>query len=362
MEIYCVGGSIRDILLDLPVHDNDYVVIGSNHTEMINQRFTVVGSGFPVYLHPITGDEYALGRTETKIGVGYTGFATETENVTLQDDLSRRDLCCNALAVRVEDWDKFIETKDESLVIDYFGGIGDLKTGVLRHINEDFALDPVRILRVSRFSARYGFDVHPDTIELMSQIVPELSTVPQERIWAEFEKGLNEKDPVKMFTVLVECGALNEDGPLAPYAHCDALTLNRVAKCAGDLTTRFVFVSKGFVLSDYERCRIPTELTLVSYMFNSFKQSLMDYKHYSKEERLNVLDKMRAFSRPWLLDKCLYALSFCGQYIKVMETINKIRLDVETTKAVPAAEIAATAKNGKEIKEKIFAARIAVMK
>lgn len=199
-QIYLVGGAVRDKLLGLPVQDRDWLVVGSSPDELMAQGFLPVGRDFPVFLHPKTHEEYALARTERKISKGYAGFAFDTSSqVSLEDDLSRRDLTINAMA----------EDRSGSL-IDPFGGQKDLQNKILRHVSPAFAEDPVRILRTARFAARYGFQVAPETMCLMKSMVEngEVSALVPERVWQEISRGLMEKTPSKMFAVLKECGAL----------------------------------------------------------------------------------------------------------------------------------------------------------
>ena len=200
-QIYLVGGAVRDKLLGLPVQDRDWVVVGATAAELLAQGFLPVGRDFPVFLHPTTHEEYALARTERKIAKGYAGFAFDTsQTVTLEDDLSRRDLTINAMA-------------EDSLgnIIDPFGGRKDLQNKILRHISPAFCEDPVRILRTARFAARYGFQVAPETQALMKTMVAngEVASLVPERVWQEISRGLMEKTPSKMFAVLKECGALS---------------------------------------------------------------------------------------------------------------------------------------------------------
>ncbi|MGJ8663659.1 MAG: multifunctional CCA addition/repair protein, partial [Marinicella sp.] len=202
-EIYLVGGAVRDQLLGLPIKDHDYVVVGSSPEEMLAQGFLPVGKDFPVFLHPESKDEYALARTERKTAVGYHGFTFNTDTaVTLEDDLLRRDLTINAMA-KNEDGD----------LIDPFGGLDDLKAGVLRHVSPAFAEDPVRVLRVAKFMSRYqhlGFKVHPQTLELMKQLVTagEIESLVPERVWQEIKSSLNQSTPSAFFQTLRDCGAL----------------------------------------------------------------------------------------------------------------------------------------------------------
>lgn len=199
MRVYCVGGAVRDELLGLPVQDRDYVVVGSTPEEMERLGFKPVGKDFPVFLHPETHEEYALARTERKTGRGYKGFTVyASPEVTLEEDLARRDLTINAIA------------KDEQgNVIDPFGGVADLKAGILRHIGPAFVEDPVRILRVARFAARFDFQVAPETMALMKGMVEggEVDHLIPERVWQEIARGLMEKKPSRLFHVLRQCGA-----------------------------------------------------------------------------------------------------------------------------------------------------------
>lgn len=203
MEIYLVGGAVRDKRLGLPVTDRDYVVVGATPEEMVARGFKPVGADFPVFLHPETREEYALARTERKHGRGYKGFVVHAApDVTLEDDLRRRDLTINAMA----------ETLDGRLV-DPFAGAADLERRVLRHVSPAFAEDPVRILRVARFAARFaprGFRVAEETLALMRAMVDsgEVDHLVPERVWAELERALGEDRPSRFFEVLRACGAL----------------------------------------------------------------------------------------------------------------------------------------------------------
>jgi tRNA nucleotidyltransferase (CCA-adding enzyme) len=201
MESYMVGGAVRDALQDLPVIDRDWVVVGATPADMIALGFKPVGVDFPVFLHPETHEEYALARTERKVAPGYRGFTFHAApDVTLEDDLARRDLTINAIA----------QAADGTL-IDPWGGQRDLASRLLRHVSPAFAEDPVRILRVARFAARFnGFSVAPETMALMREMVAsgEVDALVPERVWQELARGLMEKLPSRMFEVLRDCGAL----------------------------------------------------------------------------------------------------------------------------------------------------------
>ncbi len=203
MKTYLVGGAIRDERLGRPVKDRDWVVVGATPEQMIAAGFKPVGKDFPVFLHPETHEEYALARTERKSGRGYHGFVFNTDvDVTLEQDLARRDLTINAIA-----------RDADGQYIDPFGGLDDLEQGILRHVSGAFAEDPLRVLRVARFAARYhhiGFSVADETLALMSHCVEagELDHLVAERVWQEIDAALNENDPQLFLQVLRACGAL----------------------------------------------------------------------------------------------------------------------------------------------------------
>ncbi len=236
MKKYLVGGAVRDKLLGRPVHERDWVVVGSSPEEMIAQGFTPVGKAFPVFLHPKTKEEYALARTERKTAPGYHGFTFHTaKNVTLKEDLARRDLTINALA-----------ENEDGQIIDYYGGLDDLQHKRLRHITPAFSEDPVRVLRVARFAARYttlGFEVAPETLILMHQmgLEKELSYLVAERVWAEWEKALTEATPSVFFRILQKANVLEFIFPTFEILATEIVLekLDIVAAKEQDITLRF---------------------------------------------------------------------------------------------------------------------------
>lgn len=201
MKTYIVGGAVRDELLGLPVKDRDHVVVGATPEQMVALGYKPVGKDFPVFLHPQTHEEYALARTERKTGKGYKGFQVyAAPEVTLEEDLARRDLTINAIA-----------KDDAGALTDPYNGLVDIESKTLRHVSAAFAEDPVRILRAARFAARFTeFHVAPETMNLMRQMVEagEVDALVSERVWQELAKGLMENKPSRMFEVLRECGAL----------------------------------------------------------------------------------------------------------------------------------------------------------
>ncbi|WP_404364829.1 multifunctional CCA tRNA nucleotidyl transferase/2'3'-cyclic phosphodiesterase/2'nucleotidase/phosphatase [Marinobacter sp.] len=203
MEIYLVGGAVRDALLGREVKDRDWVVVGATPEEMLRRGYRQVGADFPVFIHPETGEEYALARTERKQGHGYHGFTVySAPDVTLEDDLQRRDLTINAMA-----------RDTEGNLVDPFNGRRDLEAKTLRHVSEAFAEDPLRVLRTARFAARFaplGFSVADETMALMKQMVAdgELDHLVPERVWQEMQRALTERAPTVFFDVLNSCNAL----------------------------------------------------------------------------------------------------------------------------------------------------------
>ena len=295
MQIYMVGGAVRDKLLGRPVNDYDWVVVGATPEQMLALGYLPVGRDFPVFLHPDTREEYALARTERKSGRGYRGFVVQSSpDVTLEEDLARRDLTINAIAVGAD-------PSSATGHFDPYGGERDLQDRVLRHVTDSFREDPVRILRVARFAARFtDFTVAPETMQLMREMVAhgEADHLVAERVWQELARGLMEERPSRMFDVLRECGALKVvlpevdrlwGVPQRPEYHPEVdtgvhlmMVLDMAARLATTLTVRFACLvhdlGKGTTPADMlprhigheqrsakllkglcERLRVPTE-------------------------------------------------------------------------------------------------------
>lgn len=221
MQIYLVGGAVRDRLLKRHIKDKDFVVVGATVVEMIDAGFQQVGADFPVFLHPTSHEEYALARTERKQGSGYKGFSVHASpDVSLEDDLRRRDLTINAMAIEVTSLTD--DTPIDGQVIDYYGGLQDLKSKTLRHVSSAFSEDPLRVLRTVRFYSRYydlGFTIADDTLTLMRQLVDtgELAHLSAERIWQESSRATMQLSPQVYWQKLFEIGALTEY--FAPLHH-----------------------------------------------------------------------------------------------------------------------------------------------
>jgi tRNA nucleotidyltransferase (CCA-adding enzyme) len=282
VKAYLVGGAVRDELLGLPVKERDYVVVGATPEEMVRLGFKPVGKDFPVFLHPTTHDEYALARTERKSGRGYKGFTVyASPEVTLEEDLRRRDLTINAMA-----------KAEDGPLIDPFGGKKDLEAGVLRHVSEAFAEDPVRILRVARFAARFGFSVHDTTLALMRRMVEsgEADYLVPERVWQEFSRGLAERHPERMFELLQRAGLLAKAFPEIK-AWPERFT--------GSLPVRFTVLAWPLEEKDLralcERLRAPAEVRDLALAAVRSKDGL---KKSTPEALLGVLRGADAFRRP----------------------------------------------------------------
>jgi tRNA nucleotidyltransferase (CCA-adding enzyme) len=256
MQAYVVGGAVRDELLGLPVQDHDWVVVGATPEQMVAQGFRPVGKDFPVFLHPETQEEYALARTERKTAPGYHGFVFHTSpDVKLEDDLVRRDLTINAMA-RAED----------GSIVDPYGGRRDLQDRVFRHVSDAFAEDPVRILRLARFAARFpDFRVAESTNALMRRMVEdgEADALVPERVWQELSRGLMEQKPSRMFDVLRDCGALARILPELDAGAAGMAAIDRAAGRGLALPVRLAVLLHDLapqVIADLsKRLRVPTD-------------------------------------------------------------------------------------------------------
>jgi tRNA nucleotidyltransferase (CCA-adding enzyme) len=307
MKVYQVGGSVRDELLGLPVQDRDWVVVGADPQEMARRGFRPVGADFPVFLHPETHEEYALARTERKTGPGYKGFAFHAApDVTLEQDLARRDLTINAMA-RAED----------GTLIDPYGGKADLEARVLRHVGEAFAEDPVRILRVARFAARFGFAVAPATMALMRRMVTagEADALVPERVWQELARGLMEKSPSRMLAVLRECGAFARvlpeldrsfDRPDVPERL--AARLEHAATRGYPLAVRYALLVLDLAAAEADalaaRVNAPGDCRELAALAMR-ERELAESRSLDAESTLALLERADAFRRPERLERLI---------------------------------------------------------
>ena len=308
MKTYTVGGAVRDELLGLPVQDRDYVVVGADPEEMQRRGFRPVGADFPVFLHPETQEEYALARTERKTAPGYKGFAFHAApDVTLEDDLKRRDLTINAMA-RAED----------GTLVDPHGGAKDLRAGVLRHVSDAFVEDPVRILRVARFAARFGFAVAPETLALMQRMVRdgEADALVPERVWQELARGLMEKSPARMLAVLRECGALARILPELDATFDDPQVPERLARRIGLAAERGYEISVRYaaLLLDLDsdaaaklsqRVNAPGDCRELARLAILERDPLRHAAELDAQDALSIIERSDAFRRPERLERLL---------------------------------------------------------
>ena len=345
MEIFAVGGAVRDELLGLPVKDRDFVVVGATPEEMTREGYRPVGRDFPVFLHPQTHEEHALARTERKSGRGYKGFQIHAApDVTLEEDLARRDLTINAIAKAAD-----------GRLIDPFHGAADLKARLLRHVSPAFVEDPVRILRVARFAARFGFSVAPATMALMREMVDsgEVDHLVPERVWQELARGLMEADPVAMLEVLEACGALAR--VLPEWRAVDAGAAKHVLQAAAqrgfDLAQRFASLwrgaDEGSVVAACDRLRAPTECGDMARLVSRHADSAL--RDVAPEAIFELLAQVDAFRRPTRFDQFLQVCDLiaaeCGQTAASAAGAH-IRRALAAAASVDAGAIAANSPTG----------------
>jgi len=340
VKTYVVGGAVRDELLGHPVREKDYVVVGATPEEMVALGFRPVGKDFPVFLHPSTHAEYALARTERKSGRGYKGFSVfAAPQVTLEEDLRRRDLTINAMA-----------KDDDGTLIDPFGGKKDLEAGVLRHVSDAFAEDPVRILRVARFAARFGFRVADETMQLMKNIVAsgEAEYLVPERVWQEFSQGLGEAHPERMFQVLEACGLRER---LLPELE------TQPANLSGSLAVRFALLACALAEDEVNtlcrRLRAPNEVRELALLVCRNRERLRAASTATPADLLELLKRTDAFRRPERFAELLEVARLAGG-------IDGARLEraLQAAAGVDAGAIAAGAGSQGEIPGLVDQARL----
>jgi len=349
VKIYVVGGAVRDRLLGLTPGDRDYVVVGGSPDEMIAAGYQPVGKDFPVFLHPKTHEEYALARTERKTGHGYHGFSCyAAPDVTLEEDLLRRDLTINAMA---ED--------ATGVVIDPYGGQQDLQARVLRHVGEAFAEDPVRILRVARFAARFPeFTIAPETQSLMRTMVAsgEAKHLVPERVWQEVSRGLMADQPERMFSVLDACGAAKDlfAGVLPPPG-----VLICAAERALSLPVRVALwlstCTAEQVVDLANALRLPTDCKDMAVLLARYQQALLTLDGLSAEDQLNTLERCDALRRTDRFKLLLSALPCLGADAALAEGWLKI---LAAAASVDAGAIALAVRTQEHIAARIRDARI----
>jgi len=399
LKVYTVGGAVRDELLGLKVKDRDHVVVGSNPAEMEAAGYRPVGKDFPVFLHPTTQEEYALARTERKTGKGYKGFQVyAAPEVTLEQDLARRDLTINAIA------------KDANGdLIDPYGGQADIQSRVLRHVGEAFAEDPVRILRAARFAARFAdFSVAPETYVLMKQMVDdgEVDALVPERVWQELAKGLMEAKPSRMFEVLRECGALKRilpevdrlfgvPQPAQYHPEIDTgihvmMVLDYAAAQGYSLPIRFSALThdlgKGLTPADIlprhighelrsvdllkdvvKRLRVPNDCKELAHIVAKFHGKVHQVKEMRLETVLNFLIETDAIRQPQRFKEFLLACESdsrgrTGFEMAPFPEADFLLKALTAAISVDAGAVAQQYENTEEIKAAVFLARLDALK
>lgn len=309
MKIYAVGGAVRDALMGITANDVDYVVVGATAEEMVALGYRPVGNDFPVFLHPQTQAEYALARTERKSGKGYQGFHFYADpSVTLEQDLQRRDLTINAMAQSVDGRGALTGP-----VIDPFGGQADIQAQVFRHVSAAFAEDPLRLLRITRFAARFPtFTIAPETKEALQAIVRsgELSTLSPERVWQEFSRGMVSKDPFRMIEVLFEIGAADAFLPEQLIAVCknqqlkhklvadlELLTTKNTAHLAEVCAVLLAELTEDAILHWSQQVRMPHEIRDFVMHFSSLKK-LLSNTQCGAEDILTWFNRADVWRKP----------------------------------------------------------------
>lgn len=352
MEIYLVGGAVRDQLLEIPVKDRDWVVVGATPAQMVNRGFRQVGADFPVFLHPKTSEEYALARTERKQGQGYHGFTVySTPDVTLEEDLKRRDLTINAMA-----------RADDGQITDPFGGQRDIETRTLRHVSAAFSEDPLRILRIARFAARFkslGFQVATETMVLMRQMVArgDISHLAAERVWQEIQRALHERAPVVFFQVLQQCGALAELLPELAPGHFDTAmaALQKAADADHPTGVRVAVLlsplSKEHAHTRAEALKAPNDCLELVRLFGELAPAISQLVS-DPESILAILNRADVWRRPERFEHLLLAIQ-CTSRDDINPAITLLQHAHSICHDVNATELMTRGFSGKELGEAI---------
>ncbi len=369
MKTYIVGGAVRDALLGFPVQDRDFVVVGATPEDMLAQGYLPVGKDFPVFLHPKTHEEYALARTERKTAAGYKGFVFHTDaEVTLEQDLIRRDLSINAMA-----------QDDDGNIIDPYGGLQDIKNRVFRHVSMAFCEDPVRILRLARFAARFAippqdFSVAEETTALMQSMVDagEVDALVAERVWQEISRGLMEARPSRMFDVLRSCGALQRLLPeidALPEVQMQRLMQLIDASAQANLALHLRY---AVLLHDLpgklvdgicQRLKVPAECRDLAVMLAREHLCIKDAAGLSAADTVDLFGRCDAYRKPQRFLELLHAAAcLYARPEQPYAPLASLSKSLEAVQQVNGGEIASLHTNKPaQIPVAIRAARIAVL-
>jgi tRNA nucleotidyltransferase (CCA-adding enzyme) len=414
MQVFLVGGAVRDALLGLPVQDRDWVVVGATPEEMVSKGFVPVGKDFPVFIHPQTGEEYALARTERKSARGYRGFVVHAApDVTLEQDLARRDLTINSIASHADSpWARGQFDADSSVLIDPYDGRGDIQRKVLRHVTDAFREDPVRILRVARFAARFpDFSVAPETNRLMKDMVAdgEVDALVSERVWQELTRGLMSSKPSRMFDVLRACSALEKllpevdrlwGVPQVAEHHPEIdtgihlmMVMDMSARLGAPLTVRFACLchdlGKGTTPANVlprhigheassarllkavcERLRVPNDCRELADIVAREHGNIHRSSELNAAALVRLLERCDAFRKPARFDEALLACECDARgrlghddaaYPQRQRLINALRAAQTVDTGAVAAAAQAAGSEGPKIGENVHAARVAAV-
>ncbi|MBT8514806.1 polynucleotide adenylyltransferase [Polynucleobacter paneuropaeus] len=370
MKTYAVGGAIRDTLMGIPAHDVDYVVVGATAEEMVAEGFRPVGKDFPVFLHPATQAEYALARTERKTGTGYKGFVFHADpSVTLEQDLERRDLTINAMAQELSENGEWVGP-----IIDPFNGQEDLAKKILRHVSDAFAEDPLRLLRVARFAARFPeFIVADETLLAIKAIVRsgELAALSSERIWQELARGLTATKPMRMFQVLLDAGAAKLLLPSGLNAQLideqQRETLRKYLRITPPVleercTVVLMNLSATEIRAWSEAVKMPNEVRDFSEIFSELKRLLKhrDEKKSSASEILAWFNRADVWRKP---ERALMVLTLAKQIgFEVNDLIQALQKAQALELAQCIADLdSADRNNGEKIRLVVEKARLAAI-
>ena len=388
MQIYLVGGAVRDKYLNIPIKEKDWCVVGSSSNDLIEMGFKAVGKDFPVFLHPETKEEYALARIEKKIGPGYHGFSFLTsKEVSLQDDLKRRDLTINAMAI-----------DNEGNLIDPHHGLNDLENKILRHVSNSFREDPVRVLRVAKFSARFhkkGFIIHPETLKMMNSMSKqgEIQNLVGDRVWKETEEALSSGDSHIFFRALQDCDALRIIFP--EFYELDSSSKSNSTKIQEKYTfeilehssnnTNNPAINFSILVFDILKSRhkssnamqkahktlarelknrlpIPSNFIDVSSLLIQFTELIENTVSLSPDSILMFLENVDAFRRKKRFEEFLDAHRIISKKNKCSSSIILIKNIIEACDAIPMKKVIGDESNPKIIKEKVRKSRIEAIK
>lgn len=352
MKVYLVGGAVRDTMLGLNPKDRDFVVVRSTIEEMEARGFQKVGADFPVFLEPNTGEEYALARTEKKTGPGYMGFDTRfTPDVTIEEDLARRDLTINAMAL----------DEESGTLVDPYGGFQDLQNKVLRHTSGAFIEDPLRVLRLARFCSRFpAFTVDHSTVNYVKQMIEEgmLEELTAERVFVEFSKGLSENKPSLMYKFLEMVGARNLNQHFLPNDISRYEALDNAAQNGEDLAVLFAITASNFrSKAHFISATIPSYIAEVAMLVNNELGFVTNYRSYSYEERAMFFNRVDLYRRQSRFEHVLTAIG----YILISKNLDlpiEIYRDMNAALSVKYDQIKDLIKDPSKIQETFLRERI----